>query len=202
MNSANVGPYGDAIETELIPAIEKQFRGIGQGWARFTYGGSTGGWEALAVQSFIPTTTTAPSSPAPTRLTSAPTPLIDLYNDKNAYYRDGAHRRMMQPAMRNYLGQILITAEEANQYERALGTHGRSGEQYDIWQAVYLTGGRRWLSQTHLQQRNRRDRSRGRRLLERALRSAQLFWSATGRRSVRSCKASSTSIAAAPTAIS
>ena len=36
VNSANVGPYGDAIETELIPAIEKQFRAIGQGWARFT----------------------------------------------------------------------------------------------------------------------------------------------------------------------
>ena len=35
VNSANVGPYGDAIENELIPAIEKQFRAIGQGWARF-----------------------------------------------------------------------------------------------------------------------------------------------------------------------
>ena len=44
---------------------------------------------------------------------------------------------MMQPAMRNYLGQILITAAEANQYELALGTRGRSGEQFDIWQAVY-----------------------------------------------------------------
>ena len=27
VNSANLGPYGDAIETELIPAVEKQFRG-------------------------------------------------------------------------------------------------------------------------------------------------------------------------------
>ena len=58
VNSANVGPYGDAIETELIPAVEKQFRGIGQGWARFIYGGSTGGWESLQCRSFIPTTTT------------------------------------------------------------------------------------------------------------------------------------------------
>jgi hypothetical protein len=54
VNSANLGPYGDAIETELIPYIEKRFRGIGQGWARFLYGGSTGGWEALAVQMFYP----------------------------------------------------------------------------------------------------------------------------------------------------
>jgi hypothetical protein len=43
----------------------------------------------------------------------------------------------MQPAMRDYLGHTLITAEEANQYELALGSHGRSGEQFDIWQAVY-----------------------------------------------------------------
>ena len=63
--------------------------------------------------------------------------VIDIYNDKNAYYREGAHRRMMQPGMRNYLGQILITAQEVNQYELALGTLGRSGEQFDIWQAVY-----------------------------------------------------------------
>ena len=48
MNSANLGPYGDAIVRELIPYIEKKYRGIGQGWARFLYGGSTGGWEALA----------------------------------------------------------------------------------------------------------------------------------------------------------
>ena len=39
--------------------------------------------------------------------------------------------------MRNYLGQILVTAQESNQYELALGTRGRSGEQFDIWQAVY-----------------------------------------------------------------
>ena len=54
VNSANLGPYGDAITYELIPEIEKQFRGIGKGWARFLYGGSTGGWEALAAQMFYP----------------------------------------------------------------------------------------------------------------------------------------------------
>ena len=54
VNSANLGPYGDAITYELVPAIEKQFRGIGKGWARFMYGGSTGGWEALAAQIFYP----------------------------------------------------------------------------------------------------------------------------------------------------
>src|SRR2546422_7905098 len=50
VNSENNGPYGDAIMRELVPYIERKYRGIGQGWARFTYGGSTGGWEAMAVQ--------------------------------------------------------------------------------------------------------------------------------------------------------
>ena len=54
VDSANVGPYGAAINDELIPAVEKKYRGIGQGWARATYGGSTGGWEALATQVFYP----------------------------------------------------------------------------------------------------------------------------------------------------
>src|SRR5215467_8074480 len=38
VNSANVGPYGDAINKELIPYIEKQFRAIGEPWARVLYG--------------------------------------------------------------------------------------------------------------------------------------------------------------------
>jgi hypothetical protein len=54
VNSANNGPYGDAIMRELVPYLERKYRGIGEGWARFTYGGSTGGWEAMAVQMFYP----------------------------------------------------------------------------------------------------------------------------------------------------
>ena len=73
VNSENVGPYGDAITQELIPYIEKQFRGIGQGWARSVYGGSTGGWESLASQVSIPTSTTVRGSSVRTSLTFAPT---------------------------------------------------------------------------------------------------------------------------------
>ena len=54
VNSQNLGPYGDAIVKELLPYIEKKYRGIGQGWARFMYGGSTGGWEAMGAQIFYP----------------------------------------------------------------------------------------------------------------------------------------------------
>jgi S-formylglutathione hydrolase FrmB len=137
VNSANVGPYGDAIETELIPAIEKQFRAIGEGWARFVYGGSTGGWESLAVQIFYPDHYNGAFVACPDPVDFRSYELIDLYNDSNAFYLEGAHKRVAQSAMRDYLGHTMLTIEENNAYELALGSHGRSGEQFDIWQAVY-----------------------------------------------------------------
>jgi len=137
VNSANVGPYGDAIESELIPAIEKQFHAIGQGWARFTYGGSTGGWEALAVQVFYPDHYNGAFAACPDPIDFHSYMTINLYDDKNAFFLEGAHKRVPQPAMRDYLGHTLLTTEDNNAYELALGDHGRSGEQFDIWQAVY-----------------------------------------------------------------
>ena len=137
VNSANVGPYGDAIENELIPAIEKQFRGIGQGWARFVYGGSTGGWEALAVQVLYPDHYNGAFAACPDPIDFHAFTNIDLYDDDNAFFLEGAHKRVAQPAMRDYLGHTFITTEEINRSELALGDHGRSGEQFDIWQAVY-----------------------------------------------------------------
>ena len=137
VNSANVGPYGDAIENELVPAIEKQFHAIGQGWARFVYGGSTGGWEALAVQVFYPDHYNGAFAACPDPIDFHEFTNIDLYDDQNAFYLEGAHKRVEQPAMRDYLGHTLITTREVNGYELALGDHGRSGEQFDIWQAVY-----------------------------------------------------------------
>ena len=141
VNSANLGPYGDAIETELMPAIEKQFRGIGQGWARFLYGGSTGGWESLAVQMFYPTHYNGAFVACPDPVDFHAYTNINLYDDKNAFYIYGAHKQVEQPSMRDYLGHTLITTKEINQYELALGDHGRSGEQFDIWQAVYSPEG-------------------------------------------------------------
>jgi hypothetical protein len=137
VNSANVGPYGDAIMYELIPEIEKRFRGIGEGWARCTYGGSTGGWEALAVQVFYPEAFNGCYAACPDPIDFRAYTVVDLYKDKNAYFRDGDFTRTPRPATRNYLGHISATLESANRYELALGTKSRSGQQWDIWEAVY-----------------------------------------------------------------
>jgi hypothetical protein len=141
VNSANLGPYGDAIETELMPAIEKQFRGIGQGWARFLYGGSTGGWESLAVQMFYPDDYNGAFVACPDPVDFHAYMTRDLYKDDNMFYAQGAEKRVEQPAMRDYLGHTLISMRDNIAYEAALGDHGRSGEQFDIWQAVYSPQG-------------------------------------------------------------
>lgn len=137
VNSANLGPYGDAIETELIPAVEKQFRAIGQGWARFMYGGSTGGWEALAVQIFYPDHYNGAFAACPDPVDFHAYSTTDLYTQPNIFYLEGANKKVEQPAMRDYLGRTLISVRDNVAYEAALGDKGRSGEQFDIWQAVY-----------------------------------------------------------------
>jgi hypothetical protein len=137
VDSANLGPYGEAIETELLPALEKQFRAIGQGWARFVYGGSTGGWESIAVQMFYPDHYNGAFIACPDPVDFRAYTNVNLYKDKNAFFIQGPHTEVAQPGFRDYLGHTIATTQSVNQYELALGSHSRSGEQYDIWQAVY-----------------------------------------------------------------
>lgn len=141
VNSANLGPYGDAIMKELVPEIERRFRGIGQGWARFTYGGSTGGWEALAVQIFYPDDFNGAFAACPDPIDFRAYTVVDLYKDKNAYYLEGAHKRVPRPGKRDWLGHVSATLEDMNMFELALGTKSRSGQQWDIWEAVYSPAG-------------------------------------------------------------
>lgn len=137
VNSENLGPYGDAITYELIPYIEKKFHCIGEGWARFLYGGSTGGWEALAVQVFYPDEYNGCFAACPDPIDFRAYAIVNIYEHENAYYLKSNFKRTHRPGRRNYLGEISNTLEDMNLRELALGTKSRSGSQWDIWQAVY-----------------------------------------------------------------
>jgi hypothetical protein len=137
VNSANLGPYGDAIVRELIPFVEKKYRGLGRGWARFLYGGSTGGWEALAAQVFYPDEFNGCYAACPDPIDFQAYTVVNIYDHKNAYYADGPWKKTPRPGLRNYLGEVGTTLEQANQAELAIATRGRSGGQWDIWQAVF-----------------------------------------------------------------
>jgi hypothetical protein len=142
VDSANVGPYGTAITQELIPYIEKKYRAIGQGWARAVFGGSTGGWEALGSQVFYPEFYNGAWVFCPDVVDFRAYPTTNIYEDKNAYWLDGPFGRVPRPAMRQPDGTLLSTMETINRFELVLGTKGRSGEQFDIWQAVFSPVGK------------------------------------------------------------
>jgi len=141
VDSANVGPYGTAINDELIPAIEAKYRGIGAGWARATMGGSTGGWESLATQIFYPDRYNGTWSACPDPVDFHGYQDIDLYNDTNAFLRHGDFGSVPIPADRLPDGSILATTADEFAFELALGTRGRSTEQWMIWQAVFSPQG-------------------------------------------------------------
>ncbi len=141
VNSANMGPYGDAITYELIPFIEERFRGIGEGWSRFTYGGSTGGWEALAVQVFYPDEYNGAFAACPDPIDFRAYALVNIYEDENAYFLEGDWKRIERPRSRTTLGQVTTTLRQVQQKEHVLGTKGRSGGQRDIWPTLFGPAG-------------------------------------------------------------
>ena len=137
VNSANVGPYGDALTQELYPYVEKQFRGIGEPWARTVYGGSTGGWRALALQVFYPDFFNGAWVFCPDPIDFNAYAMVNLYKDENAFFAKSQWKRVPIPMMRDADGTISSDMDDALRIELVLGTHGRSAEQFDIWQAVY-----------------------------------------------------------------
>jgi hypothetical protein len=141
VNSANGGPYGDAITQELMPYIERKYRGIGQGWARAVYGGSTGGWESLASQVFYPDFYNGAWVFCPDPIDFRAYMTMNLYDDKNAYWIESPYSRVPRPSVRQPDGTVLSTMEQMNRYEFVQGTHSRSGEQLDAWQAVFSSVG-------------------------------------------------------------
>src|SRR5262249_29903618 len=121
---------------ELIPYIEKTFRGLGP-WARGLYGGSTGGGGALGAPGFYPDEYSVTFAHCPDPIDFLPFPKIHIYQEPKPYFIQGPWRRTPRPGYRDYLGQTLATIEQMNTRELVLGTKSRSGGQWDIWEAVY-----------------------------------------------------------------
>jgi hypothetical protein len=137
VNSPNVGPYGDAIMKELIPYIEEHFRAIREPYARVLSGGSTGGWESLALQIFHPDFFGGTWSSCPDPVDFRYYELINIYKDENAYYREHSKIKTERPEARDTDGQPWYTVRDTYYYEWTLGDKDRSGRQWAIWEAVY-----------------------------------------------------------------
>ncbi|HYV05354.1 MAG TPA: alpha/beta hydrolase-fold protein [Blastocatellia bacterium] len=137
VNSDNNGPYGDAVTRELIPYVEQKFRLIGQPYARFVEGGSTGGWVSLALQVFYPDFFNGVWSGFPDGVDFRQFQLIDIYSDDNAYVNEHGFER---PSARDLNGDVRFTVRHECQMENVIGlgdSWTMSGEQWGAWNATY-----------------------------------------------------------------
>jgi hypothetical protein len=138
VNSANEGPYGDAILQELIPYLETHFRIIRKPYARVLSGGSTGGWESLALEVLHPDFFGGTWTFYPDPVDFRHYQVVNVYDDPNAFTVPGFDWSIPErPLQRTPEGQVLVTEREMSQMEAVLGSHGRSGQQLEIWEAAY-----------------------------------------------------------------
>jgi hypothetical protein len=120
-DSVNNGPWGQALVSEVIPALEARYRMDAKPSGRFLTGHSSGGWFALATIVRYPKLFGGswPSSPDPSDFHDFVG--VDLYAAGANMYRDaeGAPR----PMERNH-GEVLKTIEQATRLEAVLGANG------------------------------------------------------------------------------
>ena len=137
VNSANNGPYGDAVTQELIPYVEREFRGIGEPHARVLDGGSTGGWVSLALQIFYPDFFNGAWASCPAGVDFSAFQLVDIYSGDSAYVDEQGHEL---PSARNRNGRVRFTMRHEVQMENVLGrgdSWTMSGRQWGAWNAAY-----------------------------------------------------------------
>jgi enterochelin esterase-like enzyme len=137
VNTANIGPYGDAINDELIPQIDATFNTIPEPYARVQTGGSTGGWESAASLIFRPDLFGVCFSSYPDSLDFHRHQDIPLYTNKNAYVRENGSAIASIRDFPNGTQEILATVAQENHWELTFGTNSRSSLQWDVWNAVF-----------------------------------------------------------------
>ena len=120
-DSVNNGPWGTALTTEFIPALERKYRMDARPRGRFLNGHSSGGWATLQLEINYPqvfggTWSTSPDPSDFHNFTGA-----DLYAPHANVYRkpDGS----LNPLVRMN-GKVVATFEQFAKEEQVLGPYG------------------------------------------------------------------------------
>jgi Putative esterase len=138
VNSVNDGPYGDALLQELIPYLETHYRMIRKPYARVLSGGSTGGWESLALEVHHPDYFGGTWTFYPDPVDFRHYQLVNIYDDPNAFIVPGFKWSIPErPLQRTAVGQVLVTERDEGRLEAVLGSRNRSGQQVEVWDAAY-----------------------------------------------------------------
>ena len=127
-DSVNNGPWGTALTTEAIPALERQYRMDAKPSGRLLNGHSSGGWATLWLQVTYPKIFGGswPTSPDPSDFHDFTG--IDLYAPHaNVYTKpDGS----TYPLVRDH-GQVMATVEQLTKLEDVLGPYGGQMASFD-----------------------------------------------------------------------
>ncbi len=126
-NSANNGPWGDALTKEFIPQLEARFRCNG---ARFLRGHSSGGWTVLYLQSHYPTVFAACWSSAPDPVDFRDYQNVNLYEKENLLYDKQGNLRMVATVAGRF---PWASSKQVYQAERVI----YRGEQMHSFDAVF-----------------------------------------------------------------
>jgi S-formylglutathione hydrolase FrmB len=123
-DSANNGPYGQALIEELIPYIETTYRAIGTGQARFVTGHSSGGWSSLWLQVAYPDQFNGVWSTSPDPVDFRDFQRIDLTNPKTNMFVD--ERGDKRPIARMG-GKPILFYKPFSDMEEVMGRGGQLG---------------------------------------------------------------------------
>src|SRR6202011_4337107 len=115
-------PCGRALIEELIPRIEKQFRGLGTPGSRFLSGHSSGGWSSLWLQVTYPDTFGGTWSTSPDPVDFRDFQRINLYAHGENMYRDAQGNR--RPLARRG-EEPVVFYEPFSRVEDVLGEGGQ-----------------------------------------------------------------------------
>ncbi|HLJ11860.1 MAG TPA: alpha/beta hydrolase-fold protein, partial [Planctomycetaceae bacterium] len=121
-DSANNGPVGQALITEFIPELDRQFRTVAKPTARFLTGHSSGGWSSLWLQVTYPENFGGTWSTSPDPVDFRDFQQINLYRTGENMYRDSAGNR--RPIAR-IDGSVRLWYDDFDHMEDVLGFGGQ-----------------------------------------------------------------------------
>lgn len=142
-NSANNGPWGDALTQEFIPALEKNYRTNG---ARLLTGHSSGGWTVLSLQTRYPEVFHGCWSSAPDPVDFTDYQGVNLYEGENMFYTaDGTQRNVATVAGRfpwasskqmYGMENVIYRGEQMHSFNAVFSVKGKDGNPKQICNPV------------------------------------------------------------------
>jgi Putative esterase len=142
-DSDNNGPCGRALIEELIPEVEKRFRGIGLPTARFVTGHSSGGWSSLWLQVTYPDFFGGVWSTAPDPVDFRDFQRVNIYQPQvNIFVDDAGNsrplaRRQGKPVLYykpfSDMEVVMGHGGQLGSFEAVFGPRGSDGRPLPLW---------------------------------------------------------------------